>query len=328
MTYSDALLRYSIEDLQAMANRWGVDHSADDKEGLARKLTEFIPKRLTLWASYTRERYFVYLKAILANSDRLPDAPEVLDDLIHWGMVYMVKTEEGDALVVPSEVAEVMISLLENSGAWDQTRLNEDIMELTAGLVILYGVLPLEAAESLLRMQYLPFIEMGHLEKLLATEEAKDDFIGQTKGLLHEVDIPNPEDVMKEVLEAEGLPYATFDEKLVRLAGQLGDMPFDRKEQVEASELLHKKLGGELEQVEMVLQISMHRYNMNTPLEEVLDPILDGLDIQSEGEYKQIANVLVDALGATPNWSLKGHRPSEISDWLDKQPAVEHGHRH
>lgn len=325
--WADALQRFSAEELDNICQRWQVAHTEGiGVEEMAILLMSEMPVRVQQWVDVTRERHLMVLKAIVVSNGQLPDAPETIDDLLSWGMIYLVEAENGVGIVIPAELMEVLIPLLEDQHVWEQVQQNDQLMELVSGMMILYGAMPLEAAESMVRMQYMPFLETGRLEKLLNTEEARDDFVGRSDNLLHEVDLPNPDQLMTQVLELDGVPYATFEEDLVRRAGILGDMPFDREEQIKAADLLNKKLGGELEHSELLLQISMHRYNMNTPMEDVLDPLLDGMDIQSEGEYKAVANTLVDALGATPNWSMKGHRPLDVQDMLRME--ADHGEDH
>lgn len=308
------LNRMTKEELIKIGNNYGVRGLTNLKKAdLELRIKEIIINKYEYILDFLDEDAYVYLKDVI---DKDGNKEYKGSDLINAnyfrdrGIMFTGVNKGKLYVIMPKEVLEILRDKL-NDELEKNSKINSEIIDLTAGLIYFYGVCKNKDVIRILKDDYEFKLDNNKIEKLFKLgQEVGYDY--QVEGnIIYHIDVDDPEFILEEIEKNKELKYEKFTRKTLMKASR-PDYIEENKERTKLEKALNqlfvidnKILKEELESFEIAIKNEVSK-------EEAIEVFLEAYEIENEEEKSILKYELEMLCKEIRKWSLKGHKISEI----------------
>lgn len=306
--------RMTKEELIKIGNNYGIRGLTSLKKAdLGLRIKETILNKYEDILDFLDEDAYVYLKDVI---DKDGNKEYKGSDLINAnyfrdrGIMFTGVNKGKLYVIMPKEVLDILKDKL-NDELEKNSKINSEIIDLTAGLIYFYGVCRNKDVIRILKEDYEFRLDDNKIEKLFKLgQEVGYDY--QVEGdIIYHIDVDDPEIIIKEIEKNKELKYEKFTRKTLMKASR-PDYIEENKERTKLEKALNqlfvidkKILKEELESFEIAIKNEVSK-------EEAIEVFLEAYEIENEEEKSILKYELEMLCKEIRKWSLKGHKISEI----------------
>lgn len=306
--------RMTKEELLKIGNNYGVRGLTSLKKAdLELRIKETIISKYEYILEFLDEDAYIYLKDVI---DKDGNEDYKGSDLINAnyfrdrGIMFTGVDKGKLKVVMPKEILNILkdkldIKLEENS------KMNSEIIDLTAGLIYFYGVCRIKDVITILKEEYEFKLDENRIEKLFRLGQEVGYDYQVDRNIIYHIDVDDSEDILEAIDKNKELRYEKFTRKTLIKASQ-PDYIEGNKERIKLEKALNqlfvidkKILREELEGFEIAIKNEVSK-------EEAIDVFLEAYEIENEEEKNILKYELEMVYKEIRKWSLKGHKISEI----------------
>ena len=308
------LNRMTKEELIKIGNNYGVRGLTSLKKAdLEIRVKEIILNKYGYILDLLDEDAYVYLKDVI---DKDGNKEYKGSDLINAnyfrdrGIMFTGVNKGKLYVIMPKEILNILKDKL-NEELEKSSKINSEVIDLTAGLIYFYGVCKNKDIIKILKEEYEFKIEDDKFEKLFKLgQEVGYDYQVESDMIYH-IDVDDPEFILEEIEKNKELKYEKFTRKTLMKASR-PDYIEENKERAKLEKALNqlfvidkKILKEELESFEIAIKNEVSK-------EEAIEVFLEAYEIENEEEKSILKYELEMICKEIRKWSLKGHKISEI----------------
>ncbi|WP_300383282.1 SEC-C metal-binding domain-containing protein [Clostridium sp.] len=306
--------RMTKEELLKIGNNYGVRGLTSLKKAdLELRIKETIISKYEYILEFLDEDAYIYLKDVI---DKDGNEDYKGSDLINAnyfrdrGIMFTGVDKGKLKVVMPKEILNILkdkldIKLEENS------KMNSEIIDLTAGLIYFYGVCRIKDVITILKEEYEFKLDENRIEKLFRLGQEVGYDYQVDRNIIYHIDVDDSEDILEVIDKNKELRYEKFTRKTLIKASQ-PDYIEGNKERIKLEKALNqlfvidkKILREELEGFEIAIKNEVSK-------QEAIDVFLEAYEIENEEEKNILKYELEMVYKEIRKWSLKGHKISEI----------------
>lgn len=306
--------RMTKEELFKIGDNYGVRGLRSLKKAeLELRIKETILSKYEDILDLLDEDAYVYLKDVIEKDGSKEYKGSDLINANYFrdrGMMFTGINKGKLYVIMPKEVLNILKDKISNE-LEESSKINSEIIDLTAGLIYFYGVCKNKEIIGILKEDYEFKLDDNKIEKLFKLgQEVGYDY--QVEGdIIYHIDVDDPEIILKEIDKNKDLKYEKLTRKTLMKASR-PDYIEENKERTKLEKALNqlfvidkKILKEELESFEIAIKNEV-------PKEEAIEVFLEAYEIENEEEKAILKYELEMLYKEIRKWSLKGHRISEI----------------
>lgn len=306
--------RMTKEELIKIGNNYGVRGLTNLKKAdLQLRIKEVVINKYEYILNLLDEDAYVYLKEVV---DKDGNKEYKGSDLINAnyfrdrGIMFTGINQGKLYVIMPKEILNILKDKL-NDELERNSKINSEIIDLTAGLIYFYGVCKNKDIIKMLKEDYEFKLDNDKIEKLFKLgQEVGYDY--QVEGdIIYHIDVDDPEYILEEIAKNKELKYEKFTRKTLIKASR-PDYIEENKERSKLEKALNqlfvidkKILKEELESFEIAIKNEVAK-------EEAIEVFLEAYEIENEEEKSILKYELEMLCKEIRKWTLKGHKISEI----------------
>ena len=308
------LNRMTKEELLKIGNNYKVKGLTNLKKAdLELKIREIVISKYEYILRLLDEDAYVYLKEVIGQKGKKEYKGSDLINANYFrdrGIMFTGVNKGKLYVVMPKEILNILKDKL-NFELEKSSKINSEIIDLTAGLVYFYGVCKIEDMIKILKDNYEFEVDNNKIENLFKLGQEVGYDYQVEENIIYHIDVDDPESILEEVDKNNELEYEKFTRKTLMKASR-PDYIEENKERAKLEKALNqlfvidkKILKEELEGFEIAIKNEVSK-------EEAIDVFLEAYEIENEEEKTILKYELEMLCKEIRKWSLKGHKISEI----------------
>ncbi len=315
-TYQELLAKFTKYELDHIRQNWEFKGISHLKKGeLVDTLSSRIQNNLSEWFGVLNREQFDLVGKIIENGGIIENnfADERLIRYYHQrGVMFSGSYDGSSILIMPEELLEISKELLLSEEIRDKIRVNEEILNVSKGLLLYYGVVTYY--ELYKKLENLISIEVGMYEYLLLLREYMNynPSVLQRKSYYYLSDVAEPEEIIEEQMRRENLDYYPVTKQMAKSAGKKGHIDWNLV-QKNFQKYLMQTHGLTNKEVEILTKSCVNNINSNKSFNEQISFLQKYIKLDSLEQVQELAGYLQQFHNHTRQWTIKGHTPNELA---------------
>ena len=308
------LNRMTKEELLKISNNYKVKGLTNLKKAdLELKIKETIINKYEYMLEFLDEDAYNYLKEVLEKKGKKEYKGSDLINANYFrdrGIMFTGVNNGKLYVVMPKEIQNILEDKL-NLKLEKDSKINSEIIDLTAGLIYFYGVCKIDDMIKLLKDNYEFEMDNNKIENLFKLGQEVGYDYQVEENIIYHIDVDEPEMILEEIDKNIELKYEKFTRKTLMKASH-PDYIEENKERVKLEKALNqlfvidkKILKEELEGFEIAIKNEVSK-------EEAIEVFLEAYQIENEEEKNILKYELEMLYKEIRKWSLKGHKINEV----------------
>lgn len=306
---------FTMEILKTIADMWSARGISQLKKAqLVDYLSSYITTWLSSWFDLLNQEQFDLIKTIV-SAGGIVRFDEIDDKILLYfrarGVIFSGTFEGQNVLVIPADLLDACKKLIFDKNIQETVKINDEILTLTRGLLIYYGVIPRNQLGSLVRklcpksdglVYWMHFKEFSYYDT---------DILLVDNLYFSHVKVEEPGLVLQEQLSRD-IDYYPVTYQMALKAGITGyaDLTFAQQRY---KQYLIKNWGfSDEEAIERTLECVFYAQNDMLPGEQINHMQLY-IRLENFAQAKELGGYLIDLHNNSRHWKLKGFTPSELS---------------